>query len=122
MVEGISFEHVGAELFSQAFSNLESFTFINSFGYCASDPQIELLLLKILHRKPRKVQSIHLSLINMSHLSSTIIASLAESSIKVHLRECCLSASQVKELQEGNNQLDILEEKDGETIITFLKM
>ena len=97
-LEGISLAEIDSTLFSDAFTKLEHFSLENSFGYCASDDQIKALLTKIMDRNSNKMKSLCLTLVNLSHIDISSLQSLLTSDIKIKLRDCTITESQLSNL------------------------
>lgn len=102
-VEGICFEHISEALFSEALSSLEHVTFHNTFGYSATDAQIEMLISRIVNGKGTglsRLRSLSLTLVSLCHLDPVLITSLMNSEVKVTLTDCKVTVSQMREIQK----------------------
>ena len=122
-LEGISFVEVDSTLFSDAFSRLKHFYLQNTFGYCASDDQVEALLTKILILNKIQIQSkmksLHLTLINLSHIDTNILQSLLTSNIKIQLRDCTITETQLSNLSDSKMEVEVSDRIGNKIIINY---
>ena len=100
-VEGISFEHIPEALFSESLSCLEHVTFHNTFGYSATDAQIEMLISRIVAGKGlSRLRSLSLILVSLCHLDPVLLISLVSSEVRLTLTDCRVTVSQMREIQK----------------------
>ena len=100
-VEGISFEHIPEALFSESLSCLEHVTFHNTFGYSATDAQIEMLISRIVSGKGlSRLRRLSLILVSLCHLDPVLLTSLVTSEVRLTLTDCRVTVSQMREIQK----------------------